>query len=183
MTQKYELCNIFRATHQSLNATTRPVLSRQHKEHKPILSPTLKETTTRLLHLGKHRNWWNPPPRNSNNLPTIWYEFDGMRSHPRPYTYIYLSDPISTNRLQTIGRVTPTSAMSNDTWSIRRHRNRPLWRHKRTSTHHQRQLKTITTRSKTIVHQNTNVPCILAKPVANRSHKMEASTGMYRPIT
>ena len=76
MTQKYELCNIYHATHQSVDATTRSVLNRQHKEHKHILSSTLKETT-RLLHHRKHRNWWTPPPRNSNNLPTIWYEFDG----------------------------------------------------------------------------------------------------------
>ena len=88
-TQKYELWNIYRATHQSLNATTRSVLSRQHKEQKHILFPTLKETTTRLLHHGKHRNWWTSP-RNSNNLPTIWYEYDGMRSHP-PSLYIIIS--------------------------------------------------------------------------------------------
>ena len=70
-----------RNTNYVIYATMRSVLNRQHKEHKPIRSLTSKETTTRLLHHGKHRNWWTPP-RNSNNLPTIWYEFDGMRSHP-----------------------------------------------------------------------------------------------------
>ena len=62
MTQKYKLCNVYHATHQSLDPTTRSVSNRQHKEHKLTLSPTWKETTTRPLHHGKHRNWWTHTP-------------------------------------------------------------------------------------------------------------------------
>ena len=48
--------------HTSIDATMRSVSNRQHKEHKFMLSPTLKETTTRLLQHGKHRNWWTHTP-------------------------------------------------------------------------------------------------------------------------
>ena len=75
--------------HTTPDATTRSVPNTQGT---PLLSLNLKETVTRLLHHGKHRNWWTQP-RNSNNLPTTWFEFDGMRS---PYfTFVISSTKVN----------------------------------------------------------------------------------------